>query len=489
MAAASLPFWLQSCDFLSARNFPIHVQTDHRTGHLMMQSQHWQQKKRGHVQTVVVGGGVAGLSAAISLQHQDFMLFELSDRIGGTSGAARYGNMYLSQGAHYDLAYPHNYGEEVLQLLERLAIIQYEPWKKMWSFQDRQHIIPFARRQQCYEKGSMRKEVLRDGYLKQQFDALMSRYDNEMPLPTRLIDEKHRHLNELTFYDFLMQHLPVNDDFIRQVNYHMMDDWGGTSHQVSALAGVHYFSCRPYLKASVDLFSPPEGNHYFIQKMAEQLPGEQLKCGHLVSRVMKTGSGFEVEVVDTEMEQIHLFTSDEVVYAGQKHALKYTYPSEYHLFSKQIQAPWMVLNFVCKERKDKYGYWQNEFLGENAAFLGFIDSGVQDRPVQQGNRVLTAYYCLKPEDRNYLTTIPEHKSKIVAETLAYIEEMLNEKLQVASCFIHVMGHAMSIPAKGFLFNDANDKKTDLRYAGVDNGRLPLLFEAMDSGVVAAGLCG
>jgi hypothetical protein len=49
-----------------------------------------------------------------------------------------------------------------------------------------------------------------------------------------------------------------------------------------------------------------------------------------------------------------------------------------------------------------------------------------------------------------------------------------------------MGHAMPIPQPGYLFNDANKSRgnSNLAYAGVDNGRLPLLFEAIDSGTIA-----
>ena len=97
--------------------------------------------------------------------------------------------------------------------------------------------------------------------------------------------------------------------------------------------------------------------------------------------------------------------------------------------------------------------------------------------------MLTAYYCLKPSDREYLTTIPSNKESIVAETLGYIAKALGRKPKVEACHINVMGHAMAIPKPGFLFNDANEKGTDLIYAGVDNGRLPLLFEALDSGLV------
>ena len=62
---------------------------------------------------------------------------------------------------------------------------------------------------------------------------------------------------------------------------------------------------------------------------------------------------------------------------------------------------------------------------------------------------------------------------------------LGERPEITACYINVMGHAMAIPGPGFLFNDANHQNTELAYAGVDNGRLPLLFEALDSGLMAA----
>ena len=44
------------------------------------------------------------------------------------------------------------------------------------------------------------------------------------------------------------------------------------------------------------------------------------------------------------------------------------------------------------------------------------------------------------------------------------------------------------PGPGHLLNDANERPdADMIYAGVDNGRLPLLFEAVDSGLQAVDL--
>jgi hypothetical protein len=52
-----------------------------------------------------------------------------------------------------------------------------------------------------------------------------------------------------------------------------------------------------------------------------------------------------------------------------------------------------------------------------------------------------------------------------------------------------MGHAMPIPTKDYLFTDKNHQRpdNDFVFAGVDNARLPLLFEAVDSGIEAVKL--
>ena len=481
-AAATLPFWLQGCDFLLKEDFPIYVRSDHAIGHILMSSQDWPAEDGYETKTLIVGGGMAGLAAAYSLKEADFILFELSDRLGGTSGAIE--GLNISQGAHYELAYPENYGAEVLEMLQELDVIKYNSFSRMWTFEDREHIIPYARRQRCYEDGNIRKEVIQPSLVKNAFYKMLQRYQGNMPLPTRLIEEELRELNELTFLAFLEKEISPNTEFIRQLDYHMMDDWGARTNQVSALAGIHYFTCRPYLKKSVDLFSPPQGNAYFADKLLEKLPQERIKTSHLVSKIEKSDNGFEVSVLDVTNKKKLIYKTENVIYAGQKHTLKYIYPKEAEYFQME-QAPWMVLNFMTTQKAGEYGHWQNEFLGENPAFMGFIDSSVQDRDTLGNQRVLTAYYCLKPEDREYLTTIPANKEGIAAETLGYITDALGARPEIQSCHINVMGHAMAIPQPGFLFNDANDRETDLIYAGVDNGRLPLLYEALDSGILAA----
>src|SRR5262245_40461403 len=49
---------------------------------------------------VVVGGGIAGLTAAWRLRHRDTLLLEASDRLGGRMRSDEAGEYWLNFGAH-----------------------------------------------------------------------------------------------------------------------------------------------------------------------------------------------------------------------------------------------------------------------------------------------------------------------------------------------------------------------------------------------------
>ena len=484
----TLPILLKSCDWAIERDdLDITVFTDIHTGHLLFESQQYPVKGSLETETLIVGGGVAGLSAAYALQGKDFMLCELSDNLGGTSSWYEDDGMKLALGAHYDLAYPANYGEEVLAMMESLNITEYQPWKNSWSFKDSEHIITHRRKSRCFDHGKFKEEVLPKGDLYTQFHKLMDQYQHEMKMPSRLIADEYHGLNNLTFVDFLKDKLSLTPEFIRGLDYHMLDDWGGTASQVSALAGVHYFACRPYYSQVVDLFSPPQGNGYFIEKLAQVHDGG-LYTRHMVKSISETKSGFEAEVIDVENKTVKKINSKKVVYAGNKHALKYILPDQHALFDSNQYAPWLVLNFIISDNElEGLSYWQNEMLVDDATFMGFVDSAQQHTPNSK-RRVFTAYYCLPPESRNDLKNVEANKDTIAVKTIGYLSQYFNRDItsMIQKVYIKVMGHAMPIPTPGYLLNDKNTsrKYKNFVFAGVDNGRLPLLFEAMDSGLSA-----
>jgi|TARA_B110000495_G_scaffold199022_1_gene211760 protoporphyrinogen oxidase len=483
----SVPFWLTACDtdILNSNSFPISVSSLAQSGHMIKNALSLGVSKKRYTETLIVGGGLAGMAAAHTLKNKDYLLLELDDRHGGSASANNYQGVALGRGAHYDLAYPAYYGEEVLKMFEQLEIIEYQAWNDSWSFKDRQHLIPTARRQQCFQDGMTRKALMPKTEASHKLMELLRPFEGRMILPTRLTSPDLQYLDQMTFNDFLnAQNIDTDPSFRKLIDYQMLDDYGGTSQQVSALAGIHYYTCRPYQKQFVELFSAPEGNQYFVNKMHQQLSSHRILTQHLVYRIEKQGAGYLVDALDIAHNERLQIKTDALIYAGQKHSLPYIAPEIHSPFEKNVYAPWMVVNILTQQTKNNFGYWQNEYLDSDSGFLGFIDSSVQYQGSLKGLQCLTGYYCLKPEHRSQLLTVADHKDRIVNETLRYMRAMVKGPIQPEAAFIHVMGHAMSIPTPHHLFK-TYPEMGNFKFAGADSGRLPLLFDAIDSGIMAA----
>ena len=476
---------VEGCE--SSHDFDIEFKNDMSVGHLAFESHQFPITKKLNAEYLVVGGGIAGMSAAYKLKDKDFLLFELSDSLGGSSSGSTYENIPLCHGAHYDLSYPSNYGIETLKLLEELDIVEYESFSDSWKFLDKKYLIPKNKESQTFAYGAFRKDVLPEVSEKTPFLDLMKSYVGKMPMPTRSIDAEYKKLADISFLNWLNGKISISKDFIEGLDYHMKDDYGAGANAVSALAGIHYFACRPYFTKPVELFSPPEGNFYFINRIYDRLPKIRILTSHLVKMIKETEGGFEVAVVDALKKEITQISCSKIIYAGHKHTLKYIFPRDYHLFQKTEYTPWVVVNFILNTSWKSDAFWQNEIISKDKSLLGFVDSKAQ-YPAPKEKRVLTVYYCFKPEEREIMSLIETKKETFINQTLAHLEKYFDKSLNnlVEKVVIKQMGHAMPIPKPGYLFKDANEFRSNpnLVYAGVDNGRLPLLFEAIDSGLAA-----
>ncbi len=465
--------------------FKINIDSNNKTGHLVRSAIQLPISSIITTETLIVGAGISGLAAACSLKSNDFLLCELNPTLGGTSGAINInGNLY-SQGAHYDLAYPTNYGKDGLALLEELQIIQFNNQKNLWEFKDKQHLISGKNEEACYDNGMMRPSILTNSELKQNFISLLKEYDHKFPLPSTSIHPDLHYLDGISFYDYLSKYLPVDAHFLEAIDYQMLDDYGGTSHQVSAMAGIHYYKCRPYYSnKEIELFSPQKGNYYFIEKMMNNLPDTNLQPNHLVFGINQIGKKWHADVLDVQQMVRKEYVVDKVIYAGQKHALKYIHPDSYNQFNDVSYAPWVVINIELDSSKLEGSKWQNDFLSPNRSFLGFVDSSIQDNT---NTRVLTAYYCF-PDIHHYIVQNLETTAEnLVYDTIDNISLYFKKDISdfVKQVHVKLLGHAMPIPKPGYLTKNRLLSKNNLAFAGVDTGRLPLMFDALDSGIQAA----
>ncbi|WP_044201805.1 NAD(P)-binding protein [Flammeovirga sp. OC4] len=485
---------LTGCDTKSEDyHFEVQVRSDDKVGHLVYQSKSFPTEVKGKTKTIIVGGGVAGLTSAYLLNKEDFLLFELSDRFGGSSSSEVHGTTIFAQGAHYDMTYPEKFGAEALHLLEELNII--EKKGAFYEFKDKEFIISESFLNTTKYKGEYYNEVLLPSEETSKFYELIKPYYSKITLPTRLSSEDTKSLNEINFKAWLMnQDIELTEQLVRGLNYHLIDDFGAGIEQVSAFAGIAYYAVRPEFGECCTTFSPPEGNYYFVNKLMEQIPTTKLQKGHLVTSIQKKGDQFEVSAIDVKDKKNKVYYADEVIYAGQKHSLKYILKDHQPPLQHLEQAPWMVVNLILKKGNSiPFGAWQNEDLSNETEFMGFVDSTTQ---TLKEDRVLTAYYCFSSSDKHQLTKVSEYRNKIAVQTCRNISsffELKEEEFisQIEKVYINLMGHAMPIPVPHYLFNDLNDNRQHekLVYAGVDNGRLPFLTEAIDSGIKAVELLG
>ncbi len=495
-SAAVLPIILGNC---IGRNNPsknieydISIHNDADVGHLLRKIPELKKIKEIQTDVLIVGAGLAGLSAAyqLSLNNREFLICELSDRIGGSSSSQEFMGQEFSQGAHYDLGYPENFGNEVLKVFEKLNIIEHNRIKNCWEFKEKKYLIPPESESYSILYNQTSSSVLQEGEDTKAFIDHLKQYSGKMLLPTRLIDKKYHHLDKIPFYKYLEQNIDLTKNLVTRINYQMRDDYGGKSNDVSALAGIHYYMCRPYYETDVELFSPQQGNSYFVNKIARNIEKNQILLNHLVANIEENKNNFSVTVLDIPNNGTVTVKAKKIIYAGQKHALKYTYPIQFNKFATNRYAPWLVMNIIVNSDLNNPAIWQNEIITPDKDFIGFVDSFAQYQDVP-GNRILTAYFCLPELKRNQLLNIHKNKQELVDETLKIMSEYYHRPMEgiIEKIYIKVLGHAMPIPYPGYLFNDRNKNilHKNFVFAGVDNSRLPLLFEAIDSGLIAAGL--
>ncbi len=486
---ASVPLILQSCHSKTSageQDFEIKVESLHTIGHKLTSGFDFSKypKKQLKTEFLIVGGGVAGFSALTKLKGREAILVEASDKPGGTSSYATYKDIIFSQGAHYDIEYPNYYGEEVLMLLEELKVVQFDDILNKWEFVEKEYIIPTEKESITYFKDQIVEDPLNISEREKAFVDVIRPYLGKLPLPTRLISKDLHHLNSINFRDFLAS-TKLNDDLLdRSLDYQFIDDYGAGMNEVSALAGLHYFACRPYFSENPLTFSPPEGNYYFIRKMLQHNHEKEVLLNSFVFQIKKNDDEYVTSVWNEEEQQVYEIKSKKIIYSGKKHALKFIYPDL--KFENDIAyAPWLVMNFILPNIGFKFGdkHWQNDVIGEKD-FMGFVDSRVQF-DVDSNYRNLTAYYCFKPEERAYLLDVFKDPSNLVQNAKSIIEKYVNIRLDpIQEVRIKLMGHAMPIPKKNYLLKDMNATSSDpdFLFAGVDNHRLPLLFDAMDSGL-------
>lgn len=473
------------------------------------------------VGTVIVGGGVSGMSAAWQLNKagiDDFVVLEMESEPGGNSRAGQSPLCAYPWGAHY-LPLPGSEARLVRELLAELGVLHGDPGARRPTYDERYLCAtPQERvfRDGLWEEGLLPQLGLAADERAQQrrfaetVEALKQQRGRDglrvfaLPLALASRDPAWRALDRVSFADWLQAQGFSAPSLHWLANYACRDDYGLSHHETSAWAGLHYFACRngEAMNAAGDcVLTAPEGNAWLLRGLAAHAAG-RIVTDALVWRIDEEKDGFTVDCLSGEKSR--RYHAKRLLWAAPAFVLPRVWrnvpgPLKAAAGSGDY-APWLVANLhlerLPQQRHGAAPAWDNILYAsalDGSAGLGYVDATHQLLRRHHGGSIYTYYRplsALAPAAARQLllsATQADWADAILGEL-----ERVHPDLREVVSRLDVMryGHAMHRPVPGSLFHGQRQTLLAFRHprlalAHADLSGISLFEEAQYRGVLAA----
>lgn len=486
------------------------------------------------VHTLIIGAGVAGLSAAHALMKaglDDLAVLDLEDQPGGNARGHMVQNLPCPLGAHY-LPMPGSDATEVSQWLEEIGLIRHEHGR--WVADER-HLchspqerlfVPDARQDQPnLWRGQWHDGLLPHQGLSADDQAQYQRFSREvnkavselgfaMPTSKRPWHAGLNALDQLTFAQWLDQNGYTSRPLRWLLDYACRDDYGSGLGRVSAWAGLHYFASRHGFdvpgqgEAHDAVLTWPQGNGWLTQHLAQDL-GSRWQAGQVATRVDVGRDGVQVQAWHSGQQCMQPWVAQQVVMAvplfvAQRLLAQPLSPLQ-AVAPRMAYAPWLVSNILLSKpffdrpgaplAWDNVPYTSEGVKGVDTPALGYVDARHQSLAPVTGPMLLTHYWALGGQDAAQGQALRQALLKDdwrawadrVAADLARVHPDLPGLVQQMDLMRY--GHAMSIPVPGVRGHAAltalQQPQGRLHFAHSDLSAYSVFEEAFTHGVRAA----
>ncbi|MGO9830880.1 MAG: FAD-dependent oxidoreductase [Myxococcaceae bacterium] len=483
-----------------------------RVGHLLRAGFRPKPQVQTRAPVLIVGGGIAGLSAAWRLSRagfEDYRILELDTEAGGTARGGSNAVTAFPWGAHYlPCPQPHARSVELLalemgaatrgpqgQLVFDEAQLCRAPQERLF-IADRWYEGLYPRAgatpRDVDEFGRFQAEVrrlcgLRDGRGRRAFAVPMEHGTDDADIVA---------LDRLSMADWLESQGLRGERIRWYTEYGCRDDYGTTLQGTSAWAGLHYHASRSERGGPEDVLTWPEGNARIVAHLS-RLAGRRLETDILATEVRPLERGAEVVAFHTVSGRCERVLAEQVVLAIPRVAAARVLPhprlvaeaSAFHA------GPWLVANATLRRRPQSRGFpeaWDNVLYGSGS--LGYVVATHQsDRHGGAPDAtVFTWYLSLTQADtgaaHRWLSALSWREA---AELV--VADLRRAHPDIESCITRLdvwrWGHAMVRPRPGFVFGPerrgAQTPLGDVHFAHTDLSGLPLMEEAQYHGIRAA----
>jgi len=440
------------------------------------------------VPVVIVGGGVAGLSAGWELRRRgmsDFVILELESAVGGNARSGENDVTAYPWAAHY-VPVPGAGSVLVRELFEELGVLHDGSWEERYlCFSPQERVFSHGEWHDGIEPEFALDAAGRAAF--KQFDEEIARHraSGEFTIPMATGVRRESPLDRLSMADWLKQHRLDAPALGWYVDYACRDDYGALAAHTSAWAGIHYFASRAHDEQGP--LTWPEGNGWIVKRLAAQL-APHIHTGEPAVRVERAGNRWRVRTA------IATYLTDSVIFAAPTFLLPYIVPELASHRSSLIYSPWLTANITLDRPPRERGRgaplsWDNVIYESPA--LGYVDATHQSLRTRADRSVWTYYWSLadiSPADgRKKLASVAWHDC-----IDAILRDLEQPHPDIRDCVSRIdvmrMGHAMVRPSVGFLADTTaaeNIGIPGLILANSDLSGLSLFEEAQFRGVMAA----
>jgi hypothetical protein len=460
------------------------------------------------VPVVIVGGGVAGLSAGWKLLRSGeggFVVLDLESRAGGN---AAWGENEVSPypwGAHY-LPVPGPRARAVRELLRELKVIVGESGGKPVYDED---VLCHAPEERLYihgrwqdglypRLGASATDLAERDRFHAEIAALRRRTGRDgrpafaIPMEHSSRDPEFAALDRISMADWLDRRGYRSPGLRWYVEYACRDDFGGTLSEVSAWAGLQYYAARGE-GVDDEFLVWPEGNGFLVRRLAEAL-GPRVRAGALAFDVAPDKDGVRVDYHDAATGRTRRLLAKRAIVCVPRFAARRVVRSlrEDKTPSSFSYAPWFVANLTVDTPPPGTGAapaWDNVLYASEG--LGYVDATHQSFSLDRRRAVWTYYRAL-------VGGPDAQRAAAFKRTLAEWRELCLDDLERALPGLRgrvtrldgwVWGHGMILPKPGFVWGAeraaAARPAGPVHFAHSDLSGFSIFEEAQYRGVHAA----
>ncbi|HVF47945.1 MAG TPA: FAD-dependent oxidoreductase [Pyrinomonadaceae bacterium] len=486
------------------------VGQDVSLGHILREARafdvppdNWETKR-----VAIVGGGIAGLSAAWKLKNQDFhdfVVLELEKQAGGTSQSGTGTPVGYPWGAHY-LPVPFSENLELVALLDEMSLLERSDGdvvvKEQYLCREPEERVFYKGR--WYEglylsagAGYNDRSQLAD--FNYQVDAWVNWRDAAgrrafvVPVANCSDDAEVTALDKLSFDEWLRQKGFTSERLLWYCDYACRDDYGLKLEQTSAWAGLFYFCSRVRKSGSESqaFITFPEGNGRFVNHFLSKVE-DHVRRSQAVVSIVPSEKG--VDVLCLSGGTLSGIRCQKVIFASPIFTAPYLIRGLDAFPANEFQHnAWFVANLFLEDRpksrftKDFPLAWDN-VLYESPS-LGYV-TATHQKGIDHGPTVLTYYYpmCDEPHGRERLFG---HDWRDLADVCLADLGRAHTDIHDLAERIDIMrwGHAMISPRPNFIWSGIREKAIkpfrNIHFAHTDLSGIALFEEAFYHGLRAA----